>query len=91
MSILITLRQPVAIWVTVSLILIKLTNDHFIFYIQKTNIFLAKHLMQLELKKSFNSINQVFFFQQRNELWKTFLFFFIYLLIFKFFIYWWVI
>ena len=35
MSIFTIFRQPVAILVTVSLILIKVTNDRFIFYIQK--------------------------------------------------------
>ena len=36
------LRQPVAILVTVSLILIKVNNDCFIFYIQKVNRSLSK-------------------------------------------------
>ena len=50
MSIFIILRRPVAISVTVYLILIKLTNDSFILYIQKINRALAKQMMQLQWK-----------------------------------------
>ena len=52
MSIFVILRQPVAISVTVPLILIKLTNDHLIFYIQKINRSLVKQMMRLERKYS---------------------------------------
>ena len=42
MSIFTILKQPLAIPLTVSPILIKVTNDHFIFYILKINRSLAK-------------------------------------------------
>ena len=55
MSIIIILRQPIAISVTVSLILIKLTNDPFIFYIHKIKRPLAKQMMRFE-QKYFNKL-----------------------------------
>ena len=51
MSIFTILRQPVAISsVPVSLILIKVTDDYFIFYIQMRNRSLVKQMMWLEWK-----------------------------------------
>ena len=66
MSIFTILTQPVAISVTVSLILIKVTNDRFIFYIQKINRSLAK--TDDAIRTEITHVLSVLSFLQRRDL-----------------------